>query len=43
MKEVYIKQGNEIENIDISFINSLNDVEAFNNYIITYDKRGDDE
>ena len=43
MKEVYIKQGNEIENIDISFISSLNDVEAFNNYIITYDKRGDDE
>lgn len=43
MKEVYIKQGNEIENIDINFVESLNDVEVFNNYTITYDKRGDNE
>ncbi len=43
MKEVYIKQGNEIENIDINFVNSLNDVDVFSNYTITYDKRGDDE
>lgn len=43
MKEVYIKQENEIENIDINFVESLNDVEVFNNYTITYDKRGDNE
>lgn len=43
MKEVYIKQGNEIENIDINFVESLNDVKVFNNYTITYDKRGDNE
>ena len=43
MKEVYIKQGNKIENIDINFVESLNDVEVFNNYTITYDKRGDNE
>lgn len=43
IKEVYIKQGNEIENIDINFVESLNDVEVFNNYTITYDKRGDNE
>lgn len=43
MKEVYIKQGNEIENIDINFVESLNDVEVFNNYTITYDKRGDNK
>lgn len=43
MKEVYIKQGNEIENIDINFVESLNDVEVFNNYTITYNKRGDNE
>ena len=43
MKEVYIKQGDEIENIDIDFIENLNDVEVFNNYTITYDKRGDDK
>lgn len=43
IKEVYIKQGNEIENIDINFVESLNDVKVFNNYTITYDKRGDNE
>lgn len=43
MKEVYIKQGDSIEDIDIDFVNTLDDVKAFNNYTITYDKRGDNE
>lgn len=43
MKEVYVKQGNEVEDIDINFVNNLNDVDVFSNYTITYDKRGDDE